>query len=808
MIERFAGRFLLLRRLGTGGMGEVFLARDTTTGLECALKRLHVQEADLADSVRREFQALTRVRHPSIVAVHEFGVSPDGVPYYTMEYVPGLPSHRALASDDRAAIFYVAARVAHGLEVLHAANVVHGDLKPENLIVLPGDRPGALPREVKLVDFGLATLIGRTGQSHAGTAGFAAPEIVAGQTPSPSNDLYGLGATLYALLARRPPFGGETVDAVLRRQRESAPSTGPLEAAGAPGALIQLIYRLMAASPAERPRDAREVRRALEAMHPAARRPLAERIEVESIAGRESELTRFESWWSRTPLRPRLIVLSGVAGAGKSALLTELAHRATLAGRPVFHLSSAAFEEPRATAMTLLRRLALQAGADADATLGLRDATSANVETWTEAASGWIATLSRAGSPVVLIDDAERLDEWSRAWVRRLISRPEPSTVAWLWARRRADRVPEDEAMMVATGLAERIELPPLSREGLARLAAVRLGDTLPPSLEHDLWSRSGGHPGLAVELLRRAVAAGAVVEDEAGMRVDEDALSKVGAPADYEESLLARCAALEPRARMLAEALAVWRAALSADEIARLLPEAGADAIESVIDSGLATRQVSGAIQLWPPLLADRLAEEIPNERRRELHRMALGLTELSRLQRFHHLRGAGEARAALDEAALVLEEGPDTEVARLAASLAEAEVPDAAAEWHERAARQFMERRLFVPAAHHLRRALELEPSGPRRADRWVMLCRAAQRTGQPDEVFRIVETASRESLPPGARARMLADESMARLSAGQRPEARERALEALALAEASKEPEAEGVAAQTLGYLDYEA
>jgi len=86
--------------------------------------------------------------------------------------------------------------------------------------------------------------------------------------------------------------------------------------------------------------------------------------------------------------------------------------------------------------------------------------------------------------------------------------------------------------------------------------------------------------------------------------------------------------------------------------------------------------------------------------------------------------------------------------------------------------------------------------------------MLCRAAQRTGQPEEVFRIVETASQEDLPTGARARMLADESMARLSAGDRPMARERALEAIGLAEAAQEAEAEGVAAQTMGYLEFEA
>src|SRR2546428_731301 len=117
-------------------------------------------------------------------------------------------------------------------------------------------------------------------------------------------------------------------------------------------------------------------------------------------------------------------------------------------------------------------------------------------------------------------------------------------------------------------------------------------------------------------------------------------------------------------------------------------------------------------------------------------------------------------------------------------------------------------MDRRLFVPAAHHFRRALDLGPSDHQRPDRWVLLCRAAQRTGQPDEVFRIVEKASHEDLPERARARMAADESMARLSAGHRPLAREHATEAVRLAQRASEPEAEGVASQVLGYLEYEA
>src|ERR1041385_4916070 len=133
-------------------MGRVWLALDLTDRTECALKQLEVRlPRGERDSLRREFEVLARVRHPAVVAVRELGFAPDGTPFFTMEVVPGRAADRALGSGEWAAYFNVASRLTAGLEALHRARIVHGDVKPSNLLVLPGPAPGELPASVRLL---------------------------------------------------------------------------------------------------------------------------------------------------------------------------------------------------------------------------------------------------------------------------------------------------------------------------------------------------------------------------------------------------------------------------------------------------------------------------------------------------------------------------------------------------------------------------------------------------------------------------------------------------------------------------------
>src|SRR5262245_28103634 len=115
MMERFAGRYALIRPLGQGGMGAVHLALDLATGHECALKRLEPGVLFASpDSLRQEFDVLSRIRHPAVVGVLDLGFAPDGSAFYTMEYVPGVPA--GVVAHDWHRLSEIGAQISEGLE--------------------------------------------------------------------------------------------------------------------------------------------------------------------------------------------------------------------------------------------------------------------------------------------------------------------------------------------------------------------------------------------------------------------------------------------------------------------------------------------------------------------------------------------------------------------------------------------------------------------------------------------------------------------------------------------------------------------
>ncbi len=261
-----AARYRLLRRLGTGGMGVVYLARHVMIERLSAIKILR-QDLGMNPMHRerflREARAVNRINHPNIVEINDFGEDA-GLTYLVMEYVEGQSLQDALAAGRfawaRAA--RIGVQIASALGRAHELGVVHRDLKPENVLVAA--RSGE--DFVKLSDFGIAKILDAPAltlsEQRFGTPGYVAPEAIEGAPASPSGDLYALGVVLYNMITGAMPFDVRGVDLLVAALRE-APVKPSARYGDLPPELEEIVLHLLARSPAERPRDAFQVQEAL-----------------------------------------------------------------------------------------------------------------------------------------------------------------------------------------------------------------------------------------------------------------------------------------------------------------------------------------------------------------------------------------------------------------------------------------------------------------------------------------------------------------------------------------------------------------
>lgn len=245
----------LVQRLGAGGMGDVFLARDLTTERDVAMKFLRAAANPVAvERFLTEVRALARLDHPNIVRV----LSTDfyaACPFFTMEYTPaGTLADRVAASGPLAPeeAARLMATVARAVQAAHDARVLHRDLKPSNVLVAAGGAP-------KVADFGLAKRTDQAddltlGSGPLGTPSFMPPEQVSRRhgTIGPASDVYSLGATLYYLLAGQPPFVGESSAEIASRVVADPPPRLRSVRPESPAGLEGIVAKCLEKSPAAR----------------------------------------------------------------------------------------------------------------------------------------------------------------------------------------------------------------------------------------------------------------------------------------------------------------------------------------------------------------------------------------------------------------------------------------------------------------------------------------------------------------------------------------------------------------------------
>jgi hypothetical protein len=680
---RVAGRYRILEELSSGGMGTVYAALDESSGARVALKRLGSTRPngvtrrkgrpgeDASLRFQLEYAMLSRLRHPSIIDVYEYGID-HGTPYYTMELLDGQDLREVAPVPYREACRHVR-DVASSLALLHAHRLVHRDVSPRNVRVTAEGRS-------KLFDFGTLTPFG-VPPDIAGTPSCVPPEALNGSPIDHRADLYSLGAVLYWLLTAREPVPARYIDdlpAMLERE-----IVAPSALVDCPAELEALVLSMLGRDPLARPSSAAEVIERLDALAQLEPEPQNDvvhgymlsaktvgRAHEVSIVGRAIERAVFT--------RGGGVLVVGERGLGKTRLAREAAREAELRGATVLFVDAALHEGPFETAALVGRRLlqaspidaAIACGGDAPYLCELVPELCERLGVEPGAAPGssgerrsrlhaallsWVLAYAERRPLVVVVDDLDRADEASIRFVTSLC-REAARRRLLVVATARADRA----ARVPRSGFQDEVRLAPLDFDAVAELASSLFGDA--PHVRRfarGLHEQSAGSPACCMELVTHLVD-GRVVRYAGGAWVLPEASLVDALAVNLEEASAARLSRLRPAARSLAEALSVANTALPLSLCLWLVhadvePRAAMLLLDELVSEGILVGS-AGQYRFADDALRQALLAELGDERRRTLH-LELGeaLVRAGGARAFdsitagwHLLRGGDENRGA----------------------------------------------------------------------------------------------------------------------------------------------------------------
>ena len=307
------GRYAIVRPLGKGASGEVFLARDPEIGRDVAIKMLRVpdglsaeESAEWEQRFLQEARAAGGLSHPGIVPVHDVGRSEDGRPFIVMELIEGRSLEAVVRQPPRpapATVLDWGAQMAKALDAAHRRGIVHRDIKPANILI---DHEG----RVRIADFGIARLSGseltRTGL-FLGSPAYAAPEQLRGDPVDARADLFSLAATLYVALTSRKPFQGDDLASLAYSICHRDPEPPRRLEPELPPACDAILLKALSKDPARRYQTGREMAEDLRAAAAgAAVRPATSPSGVIAGAGR-----LWMEGWRQGP-RARFAMVAGV----------------------------------------------------------------------------------------------------------------------------------------------------------------------------------------------------------------------------------------------------------------------------------------------------------------------------------------------------------------------------------------------------------------------------------------------------------------------------------------------------------------
>jgi predicted ATPase len=754
------GRYTLERELGRGGMATVYLARDLKHHRLVALKVLRPELAAALGSERfqREIGIAAGLHHPLILPVFDSGSSPGAsgaAPclWYAMPFVAGeslrdwLGRESQLAIDDAVRI---GCEVAEGLGHAHARGVIHRDVKPENILLSGG--------HALLADFGIARALSMVGEDRLtqtglslGTPAYMSPEQAAGDDQLDCRaDLYSLACVLYEMLTGQPPFTGSSPRAIMARHAiDPVPALRTVRST-VPAGLEAAIRRALCKVPADRFASAADL---IEALNRGARgsrvepfpgqdvtRPVARRVDVPvpsppaleapslALVGRTAEWEcLMRAWLAGQRGPPRCLLVSGVAGIGKTRLVEEFVRWADQQGGAIAasRCYGTVGRLPYAPLTDWLRSPALRhslstlpqvwraelAGLLPEVGMQPSDPAARHDIPQAESRHRLFEAMARAiaGAPhplLLVIDDIQWADRDTLEWIRYFLRSEEPLWVLVV-ATLRLGEVPLEDRLdailldLRRDGRLEEIPLEPLDVADTAALGAAVVGATLDPAAARALHRETEGHPLYIVEMMRSkaAAVADAVPSMEASARrASTGSGARQPLPQRVLATIEARLSQLSPACRMVVGVASVIGREFRMDlltEGSGLGESETASALDELLERRLVREQSDGSYDFGHANIREVAYAGLSSARRRLLH------------QRI--------ARALIASAS-----GSTGSAAAIAGHLEQGGLIEEAVPYYERAAEVASRIHAYEEAIGHLNQALVLLGTLTESADR----------------------------------------------------------------------------------------
>lgn len=620
-------RYRLIRPLGTGGMGEVYLVEEVATGAQRALKVLAAslfegaQGPSLVAAFKQEYRTMSRLRHPNTCEVFDYGSLPDGRPYMTMEYISGHALHDDIPLAPET-FWPILQQLGAALAYIHREGFVHLDLKPENIRIQPDG-------SVKLMDFGLMSVSGQALPAVRGTLPYLSPEVARLDRVDARADIYSLGALIFHALAGAPPFVAQTALDYLRAHLQQQPPSLLDPLPGCSPMQAHTVARMLAKDPAARYPS---VNAALQDLGLSVSSQADNALLSPSFSGRHAEtaiLTRQLEQLAGGQDAQLLIL--GPAGSGKTRLLTELQVQARLDEVPWLSAIAPESPSPYAPFIQILQALVPQLS-EHHSTLWARHLSALGLLLPEVAADGPPNTLEPEAAKaatqaaicamlrgmaatrgaVLVIEHIDRLDPLSTEVLTRLRTENAHAPMLILGTA----RTPLSDWPQV-------LELSNLEAVESDHLVASMLGLETPPlEFTRALYHLTQGNPGFTCVLLAHLLETGDLRREGSDWRLPAT-LEPATLPSDVADALLLRLGQLSSAARAIVEFAAIHMQpfdVLDARDMVGLTEDTFFDALESLLRAQVLERRGS-ELALTSTGLRQAVYTRLPEAVRREKH-------------------------------------------------------------------------------------------------------------------------------------------------------------------------------------------